>query len=236
MIEPLFSEGYRTDPSDTRPVEDFFDVPQIAAARASVLALESALTHGVDMPCGAVAVNGSQVVGRGFAGDKRLGLDEYHAEISALLDASVGSHSGAPAPDSLVVTFEPCGQCQSIIPHQCPELKKVYYAIGREELEERGLVKVRSKIYDEPDNDLYEQLPDGPAARMNRILLDYVDRNLATGEVSVDVDGLRSNYDGTPFSPLDLMKIEAKPTSPFVNASYLGLMATSGYELHRLAA
>ena len=237
MIEQLIEPGYRCDTEDRRPVEEFFDVPQIAAARASVLALESALTHGTDMPCGAVAVRGDRIVGRGFAGDKRLGFDPYHAELAALGDAEMGRiTSHAPPPDTLVVTFEPCGPCQSIIPHACPEITKVYYAVGREDLEERGLLKIRPKIDEGGVDGYYEKLPEGPATWMNRVLLDHVQRDLETGEVTIDTEGLTANIDGTNFTALDLMKDAISPTSPHVNRSYLGLMATVGHRLHRLVS
>ncbi len=98
------------------------------------LAVAGAITHGVDLPVGAVAMCGGEIVGSGIASDVRLGNPGLHAEVMAVVDAA-----SVPV-DTLVVTLEPCYRCQDFLA-KVPGLARVFFGVPRDELEVRELLR-----------------------------------------------------------------------------------------------
>lgn len=157
---------------------------RLAAAwqRATELALESARTYGLDFPVGAVALNGIDIVGRGFANDKRLGNDLMHAETSAISDTM---HM-RELPDTLVVNVEPCPQCQWYL-KGVPNLRKVVFGLSRHDLAEKGLLRPHDEdIFSQNLPYQVEQIDDEELRADNLLIYDHVQRDASTGLVEVD--------------------------------------------------
>lgn len=160
-----------------------------ALHRATTLAIESAFRFGIDLPVGAVALRANEIIGRGYAGDGRLGAPPLHAETMAIHDATLEELTGEN-PDTLVVTLEPCDNCQDLLALQ-PELKRVAFGLAREEVASRGLVKPH-------DEDIFQRakrvglpyelvkIEDVQLQRVGLIILDSVQRDPASGIVSVN--------------------------------------------------
>lgn len=77
------------------------------------LALEEAAMAGAggDVPVGAVALSGGEVIGRGRNERERRGDPTAHAELLALREASLALRTWRLEAVTLVVTLEPCAMC-----------------------------------------------------------------------------------------------------------------------------
>lgn len=163
-----------------------------ALHRAIELAIESAFSYGIDLPVGAVALQGSMIIGRGFAGDNRLGNPTLHAEKMAVLDTRFDVWGGAP--DTVVVTLEPCEKCQDFLARESG-IKRVAFGLARSDVAEKGLIKAHDEDIFERAKRLglpYEvsQVEDGQLRKAGLTILDYVRRYSGTGFVEVDTNGL----------------------------------------------
>ncbi|MDP9401826.1 MAG: tRNA adenosine(34) deaminase TadA [Actinomycetota bacterium] len=80
---------------------------------AMALALEEAAVAGAagDVPVGAVALAGDEVVGRGHNEREQRGDPTGHAELVALREASQALGTWRLHAVTLVVTLEPCAMC-----------------------------------------------------------------------------------------------------------------------------
>lgn len=110
--------------------------------RATTLAIESAFRFGKDLPVGAVAAVNNTVVGRHFASDRRFGYKHMHAEYMTIADARMTQlkDAGAPTPDTVVVSVEPCNDCQDFLA-TVPSIKRVGFGLPRTAVEDKGLIK-----------------------------------------------------------------------------------------------
>lgn len=195
MREPLFTPGnafLKGMIIDGQP-ETLRSARESAALhRATNLAIESAFSYGIDFPVGAVALQGGDIVGRGFANDTRLGQSVIHAEIMAMLDTRFDVMGAKP--DTLVVTCEPCVQCQDGL-SAYHSLKRVVFGLSRAEISAMGLVKPKDEdIFMRADRlDLpYEvaQSQDEQLKEVGLTIFNFVSRQPDSGEVSVDCQGL----------------------------------------------
>ncbi|MEO8785301.1 MAG: deaminase [Candidatus Saccharimonadales bacterium] len=195
MREPLFTLASEVV---GMPVDEqvFESARQIAGLyRATNLAIESALRFASDMPVGAVALQGSEIVGRGFANDIRFDHPQLHAEVMALYDTRLDFLK--PRPDTIVATLEPCPNCQDVLARQ-PGLKRVAFGLSRQDVADRGLVRPHSETITERSQRVglpYEvvQIDHALLRQANLAILDSVHRDQATGAVSVDQDSLVSS-------------------------------------------
>lgn len=200
MIEPIFTQ--RNAAALTNVIER--DAVSYQKARDSALlhralslALESAFRFGQDMPVGAVTANQTEITGRSFASDRRLDWQPMHAERYAVIDTLYNRHFSS-APDTLVVTIEPCDDCQDFIADPRwlgGAIRRVGFGISRAEVAERGLVRPHEETAAERVARIgypYEvfQVEDEDLRKMGGIILDHVQRNTATGRVSIDAEGL----------------------------------------------
>lgn len=110
-----------------------------AASYAVRIARAAWEQRGIDVPVGAVALSSVWTLGIGVASDKRLNAPELHAEIYAILSASLGWPGSSI--DTIVSTMEPCRACRTNIPRHAPSVTTVYYLLPREDLEDLGLVR-----------------------------------------------------------------------------------------------
>ena len=192
MREPLFTprndwlliNGDKSDPA----IQD-----RAALQRAIGLAIEGAFSYGIDLPVGAVALEGGAIIGRGFANDGRFGLSHLHAEQAAIYDTDFDTMGGKP--ETLVVTLEPCGDCQQML-SKIPTLEKVVFGISRAEIAGIGLVNPKDEdIFESVKRRGYnydvEMVEDDELHSAGRTLLNNVTRNIKTGKVEIDRDGLR---------------------------------------------
>lgn len=159
---------------------------RLAAAwqRTTELALESARTYGLDFPVGAVALDGVDIVGRGFANDNRFGHGLMHAEVMANSDTMFNHEQ----PDTIVVNVEPCPQCQRYL-SGINGLKKVAFGLSRHDLADKGLLRphdedIFSRAADLPFE--VEQIDDPALRADNLAIYDHVQRDSTTGLVRVD--------------------------------------------------
>lgn len=200
MREPLFvadnvvAQQYivEGDPSSLLRARD-----AAALHRATTLALESAFRFGKDLPVGAVAVNGESIIGRGFAGDMRLGESRAHAEVMATLDSRFDVF--AQRPETVIVSVEPCDNCQDFLANQ-PGLKRVGYGLSRADVAERGLVRPHAEDIQERvirKGFSYEafQVEDEALRALGLLILDHTTRSLETGDVLVDTQGLGADLE-----------------------------------------
>lgn len=195
MREPLFTpmnQAARLLEVEDDP--DSFQQAREAAGlhRATTLALESAFRFGMDMPVGAVALEGSDIVGRGFAGDKRLGESLLHAEAMTILDARFDVAKARP--DTVVATLEPCTQCQDYLATQ-PGLKRVVFGLSRADAASKGLIKPHEEtIFQRAERVnlpyLVAQVEDEQLKTFGLTLLDNVRRDTTTGVVTIDTVSL----------------------------------------------
>lgn len=76
-------------------------------------ALDEAAVAGAagDVPVGAVALCGGEIVGRGHNEREQRGDPTAHAELLALREASLALGTWRLDPVTLVVTLEPCAMC-----------------------------------------------------------------------------------------------------------------------------
>lgn len=121
---------------------------------------ESAIVYGRDMPVGASASFEGAPVSQAFARDNELENPYLHAEVLAALNIenddrllgrltrdeimTILAHPelaiGDQRIDTLYVTLEPCIQCVDILT-SAKGLKRIIYALGREEASNRNLVR-----------------------------------------------------------------------------------------------
>src|SRR3989344_576858 len=188
MREPLFTpnndwllqEGDRSNP----------EIQQRAALhRAIGLAIESAFTYGLDLPVGAVVLERGAIIGRGFANDSRFGYSHLHAEQMALHDSQFTDFSSGK-PDTVVVTIEPCGNCQDMLAN-IPSLSRVAFGISRVEVADMGLVNPKEEdIFDRVNRygHTYRvvQVEDEALRAAGLTVLSNVHRDQETGDVEVD--------------------------------------------------
>ncbi|MDB5175254.1 MAG: hypothetical protein JWM81_112 [Candidatus Saccharibacteria bacterium] len=195
MREPLFTPANRAPQllevgGDPNSVQDAREAA--ALHHATALALESAFTHGIDMPVGAVALRGAEIVGRGFASDRRLGQPILHAEVMSLFDTKfdvAGAVSG-----TVVTTLEPCTQCQDYLATQ-PGLTRVAFGLSRADAASRGLVNHHDETIFERATRVslpYEvvQVDDAHLRAVGLTILDNIWRDTGTGAIRVDTASL----------------------------------------------
>lgn len=197
MIEPVFARGTEATYRDLLGRPDAKAVARDRALlwRATNLAIESAFSYGIDLPVGAVVASGNLIVGRWFARDRYNGFAQAHAEFMAIQDWQMTRRtSGAPEPDTLVVSIEPCDRCQDFIA-TIPSIKRVGFGLPRTAVSDRGIVRpheetvfVRALRKGLP----YEvmQIDDDQLQHTGLVLLDHVQRDPSTQEVAVDQSGL----------------------------------------------
>jgi pyrimidine deaminase RibD-like protein len=197
MREPIFRAENRAamrNIADIAPDAESRARDRALLWRATTLAIESAFRYGRDFPVGAVAANGNEIVGRYYASDKRLGIDQLHAERMAVLDAMVDRT--VDHPDTVVVTLEPCKKCQDFLA-SVPSIKRVGFSLTRAQVAAKGLVKSHDEtIFGRAlrNGAPFEivHIEDEQLARANEAILDHVSRDPKTEEVQVDTEGLHS--------------------------------------------
>jgi len=164
--------------------------------RATNLAMESAFSYGKDLPVGATVASGDWIVGRYFASDNRNGYRQMHAEYMASMDARMNQlRSGTGAPDTVVVTLEPCDNCQDFLA-TIPSLKRVGFGLPRKAASDRGLIKPHDETIFQRALRVglpYEvvQIDDTDLIEAGSIILHYTQRNRETESVEVDHLGLQ---------------------------------------------
>ena len=164
--------------------------------RATNLAIESAFSFGKDLPVGATAAAGDWIVGRYFASDNRNGYAQMHAEYMAVMDAEMNRRSsGVEAPDTVVVTLEPCDNCQDFLA-TLPSLKRVAFGLPRKAVSDRGLIKPHDETIFQRSLRVglpYEitQIDDVGLVEAGGVILDYTHRNRDTELVEIDYLGLQ---------------------------------------------
>jgi len=199
MIEPIFTpfnrpaHGYLAE-TDPRTLEQSRD--KALLHRAISLAIESAFSRGQDLPVGAVAASGNMIVGRSVASDRRINIKRAHAEFMAVQDAVMQSlRSGAPKPDTIVVTLEPCDNCQDFLA-TLPNVKRVGFGLSRAQVAENGLVKPHDETIFQRAlkvNLPYQiiQIDDPDLQQVGEIVLDHTRRDIHDEHVEIDHNGLR---------------------------------------------
>ena len=205
MLEPIFTDWNQAanrhiTEEDVDSVRKAIDAALLH--RATELAIESAFRFGRDLPVGAVTANPSWITGRYYSGDNRLSWPQMHAETMAIIDSAYNRFVTTP-PDTLIVTLEPCDNCQDFIanPNWYQDIKRVGFALPRVEVAERELVKPHSETAIERVTRLgygYEvfQVEDDQLQKAGRTILDFVKRDLSTGAVVIDTDGLSEALTG----------------------------------------
>lgn len=164
--------------------------------RATNLAIESAFSFGKDLPVGATAAGDSWIVGRYFASDNRNGYKQMHAEYMAVMDAKMNQlSSGVEAPDTVVVTLEPCDNCQDFLA-TVPSIKQVGFGLPRKAVSDRGLIKPHDETIFQRALRVglpYEviQIDDPDLIEAGGVILDHTHRNRDTELVEVDHLGLQ---------------------------------------------
>ncbi len=165
--------------------------PRLARSgeRAMQLAIGSALSHGTDIPVGAVALRSDMILGEGIASDQRTGDAHLHAEVDAIRNTRTTAFTA----DTLVTTMEPCSACQDFISTQ-ETIEMVAYILPRDELVTRNLVNKRETIH---QRHARKRLPfdivrlDQPQLyRKGLALLDNTKRDIPTGVVTINKPGL----------------------------------------------
>jgi len=201
MIEPIFTPLNRAalaGINETDPVAMMLARDRALLHRAVNLAIESAFSHSKDVPVGAVAAAGDSVVGRYFASDKRLGYGYAHAENMAVTDARVGNiNLGTPMPDTVVVTLEPCNNCQDFLA-TIPSIKRVGFGLPRSAAEERGILKRHHETIFQRALRVglpYEivQIDDPALNEVGGIILDHMSRDPQIESLTIDVCGLQQS-------------------------------------------
>lgn len=86
------------------------DVDDVDAMALALAEAEAAIAHG-DVPVGAVALVGGQVVARRHNEREKRQDPTAHAELLALQDAAAAVGSWRLSDVTLVVTLEPCPMC-----------------------------------------------------------------------------------------------------------------------------
>jgi pyrimidine deaminase RibD-like protein len=160
--------------------------------RATTLAIEGAFRFGQDFPVGAVAARGDEIIGRYFSSDNRLGYANMHAEYMAVADTLVDPIN--PAPDTVVVSLEPCGICQDFLARQ-PSIKRVGFGLTRQQVAEKGLVKPHSETIFARAARLglpYKviHIEDSQLQTAGTVILDCVSRDIGSGVVNIDTEAL----------------------------------------------
>lgn len=158
--------------------------------RATTVALRGVFHHGVDLPVGAAAAYEGIITNQDYAHDTRLNRPEAHAEFMAIDGSFI-------KPDTVVVTLEPCRQCQDFLATQ-PSVKTVAFGLNREDAAARGLVRPHGEsIFDRaeriglPYNII--EIENQKLKQRGRIILDHTKRNIDTGHVTIDKKGLASS-------------------------------------------
>lgn len=197
MLESVFTPNNEVVWHDLSDTEEDRQTARDRALlfRATNLAIENAFSHSIDLPIGAVAARGDWIVGRYIASDHRLNRRQMHAEYMAIQDWQISRISfGAEAPNTLVVSVEPCDDCQDFIA-TIPSIDRVGFGLSRSEIEERGLVKKHHEtIYERVERLRLPyrvfQIEEPPLLQTGRVILDFTRRNLQTEEVEIDRHGL----------------------------------------------
>lgn len=191
MSFPIFSLGAETaltvhdDPIATRDAALIY--------HATRLAMESAYCSRVDFPVGAVAAVDDKVVGHYYASDNRLGDTDAHAEYMAMGEAKL--HKADP--DTMAVTLEPCDKCQDFLIRN--HVERIVYGLPRSAASDRGLVKPHAETIEERFRRLgitgteVVRVQDEQLQKLGELLLDAVNRDLATGKVTVSPSKLSSS-------------------------------------------
>lgn len=162
---------------------------QRAMSKALGLAIQSVMMGHPDMPVGAVALSGKTVIGYGKANDVASGNPELHAEVEAVNDAR--EHHPDATVDTIVTSFEPCGQCQDYFVG-VNGLQRVVYCLPRTEASDRNLVKSKPESAEERVNNLgYDysvlRLDSPEQSRFGLAVLDSIThRDADTGIVTTD--------------------------------------------------
>lgn len=195
MREPLFTvrnQAARLHEVPDDPESHRRSIEAAALYRATNLAIESAFKSGVDLPIGAVALDGDEIVGRGFANDNRLGYRMLHAEVMSLLDTKFDIQGGKPR--TVVVTAEPCQSCQDALAYD-GTIERVAFGLSRTDLADLGLVKPHDETIFERAARIglpYEValIDDEQLRVIGLTILGNVSRDVDSGNVTVDGPGL----------------------------------------------
>lgn len=199
MIEPVFSSGNKAaTPAIGETGSDAMVQARLKALlwRATTLAIESSFSSGQDLPVGAAAASSDWIVGRSFASDQRNGYSQMHAEYMTLMDAKMNHmRTGTALPDTVVVTLEPCDNCQDFLA-TFPSIKTVGFGLPRTAVSNRGLVKAHGETIFQ--RALRVGLPyevvvidDPQLAEAGGIILDFAYRNPQTEAVEIDSSQLQ---------------------------------------------
>lgn len=197
MREPIYKaenafalrHGLRGKPADLERTRD-----AALLWRATTLAIESAFSHGQDLPVGAVAAHRDAIVGRSYASDKRHRYAQMHAEYMAVMDAMANSRNFGP--DTLAVTLEPCDNCQDFIATQ-PTIRRVVFGLTRRDAADRGLVKSHDETIFQRALRVglpYQvmQVDDEALQLAGGVILEHTQRHVASGAVQIDKTGLQA--------------------------------------------
>lgn len=194
MIEPIVSDRSRAVMLSPESLQDSNEEVRDKALlyRATTLAIESAFKFGKDLPVGAIAAGKNWIVGRHFASDQRNEFRRMHAEYMAEADARMGRirDPSIPATDTIVVTLEPCNNCQDFLA-SIPNLKRVGFSLSRQEVADTGLVKPHDESVFQRAARLslpYEvlQIEDDQLSEVNRTILACTSRDRNTELVDID--------------------------------------------------
>lgn len=79
------------------------------------LAIQQALTCGIDVPVGSIVIMGTEVIGRGRNTREQDNDPSGHAEIMALREAAKQRNSWRLEGATLYCTLEPCAMCAEAI-------------------------------------------------------------------------------------------------------------------------
>lgn len=169
------------------PTPDYVGHFKVGAEQATKLAIDSAINpETTDLPVGAVALLGHDIIGEGVAMDQHTGKPHLHAEVVAMLDAK---RTTDISPDAIVSTMEPCMQCLRAI-SEIPQIKHVGFIIPRIALETRGLVNPRTPISGHGLE--IQQIDSYDLHAQNLVLFDNTRRDRETGHVTLNAVGIIS--------------------------------------------
>lgn len=174
------------------PASVIYAQDRAALHRAINLAIESAFTNGLDLPVGAVSLQGGEIIGRGFAKDKRHNLPQLHAERMAILDTEFDVMGGKP--DTIVSSLEPCNSCQDFLAQES-SIRRVVFGVRRAEIVAKGLARpAEADIFQRADRlgFSYEvtQVDDEQLCLAGLTIFGYIKRDIDTDTVEVDVAAL----------------------------------------------
>jgi tRNA(Arg) A34 adenosine deaminase TadA len=186
------------DPLNTRKA-----LESLALRMATNLAIECAFKNGTDVPIGAVALRGGEIIGTGSASDRQLRQKHLHAEAMALYDTFTKPDSDEPM--TMVVSAEPCRSCQDFMADN--GVSRIVFGLSRLDLVELDIVKPHGEsIFDRTMRlgmpfDI-EQLEDPYLRGIGLTVMESVWRDKQTEEVSINTLALAENLASYNFALL----------------------------------